>query len=448
MSNNQEKTQISAVGEATVISEREEGIQFECLPGREVELATEARLLPVLFRVSSPKAVVGRRMPVNLCLLIDRSGSMSGQPLQYAKEACGYVVDSLGEDDVLSIVCFDDRVEVIMPPRRVVNKELIKQHISPIQARGTTNIYEAIGAAGEQVGSVEMGVKRVILLTDGAPTAGPVDHGSIVGQAQKQTEMSITLSTLGFGVEYNEELLAGIARASRGSHYYISNPELIPEIFRSELGSILSLVGRNLEVNLRLPRWVQAWQLYGKEGDFGRRGLRFKLMDLEVGSSITAVAELMLHPRPGGKYRIAEASLKYGDCLQGGVEKELRRGVVVEFVGDADRIPEQLNPAVQRELEVAQATRGLERTMAGLSTMEMSRTQVAQELEATRATLVAQGRDLEATQVEKAIDDVAKGQDSQAGKTLMATLYGLESGKRKKTEEEGREMSGEGEQRT
>ena len=81
--------------------------------------------------------------------------------------------------------------------------------------------------------------------------------------------------------------------------------------------------------------------------------------------------------------------------------------------------------------------------MAGLSTMEMSRTQVAQELEATRATLVAQGRDLEATQVEKAIEDISKGQDSQAGKTLMATLYGLESGKKKEPTSGGQEPRAE-----
>jgi len=433
MMNDRDKTQISGSGEATVMSGRQDGLRFECLPGREVELATEPRLLPVLLRVSSTGAALGRRMPVNLCLLIDRSGSMGGQPLEFAKEACGYVVDSLEENDLLSIVSFDDRIEVIMPPRRVVNKQLIKQHVAAVEARGTTNIYEAIRAAGDQLASVGGGwVNRIILLTDGAPTAGPVDHASIVGQAQQQRERNITVSTLGFGIEYNEELLAGIARVSRGSHYYISQPELIPEIFRSELGSILSLVAKSLEVDIKLPRWVQGWQVYGREADFGRRSLRFGLMDLEAGSSIAVVVELMLHPRPGGRYRIAEATLTYEDSFAGGTEKRITQPIVVEFVGDPSKVPEQLNPAVDQELQVASAAKNLERTMAGLSSMELSRTQVAEELAATKFTLLAQGRDLEATQVEEAIQNISKGADSEAGKALMATLYGLESGKQRK----------------
>ena len=449
MSNESDRTQISSagehtvVGDSTVISEKGETVLFECVQGREVELATEPRLLPVLFRVSSPGLAPGRRMPVSLCVVIDRSGSMEGQPLECAKRACNYVVDSLDQDDLLSIVCFDDRIDVIMPPRKVVNRELIKQHIAPIQARGTTNIYEAIGVAGSQLASVgSAGVSRIILLTDGAPTAGPEDYSSIVGQAQAQKERGITLSTLGFGIEYNEELLAGMARVSRGSHYYISDPELIPEIFRSELGSILSLVARDLELSLRLPRWVQGWRVYGKEADFGRRSLRFGMMDLEAGSSIATVVELMLHPRPGGQYRIAEATLTYEDCLSGGARRESHQSIVVEFVGDPAQVPEEISPAVNQELQVAAAAQNLEKTMAGLSTMELSRTQVAQELEATRTALVAQGRNLEATQVDQAIQSMAKGADSEAGKTLMATLYGLESGKKREAEAAGAQEVG------
>jgi hypothetical protein len=171
--------------------------------------------------------------------------------------------------------------------------------------------------------------------------------------------------------------------------------------------------------------------VYGKEAEFGRRSLRFAMMDLEVGSSIATVAELMLHPRPGGRYRIAEATLRYEDCLAGGEERTLLQPIVVEFVSDPARVPQEMNPAVHQELQVAAAARSLERTMVGLSSMELSRTQVAQELEATKAALLAQGKDLEATQVEQAIRSVSEGQDSQAGKALMATLYGLESGKTK-----------------
>src|SRR3979411_2628066 len=84
---------------------------------------------------------IGRRAPINVCLCIDRSGSMEGEPLEYVKRACGYVVDLLEPSDVLSVVTFEEQLDVVMPARRVMNKALIKEHINRIQAGNTTNLY-------------------------------------------------------------------------------------------------------------------------------------------------------------------------------------------------------------------------------------------------------------------------------------------------------------------
>ncbi len=93
----------------------------------------------------------GTRTPLNICLVIDRSGSMEGDPLNYVKTACGYVVDLLSPDDLLSIVTFEETVEVLMPPRRVVNKDLVKQHINRIVPGNTTNLYDGLALAAQQV---------------------------------------------------------------------------------------------------------------------------------------------------------------------------------------------------------------------------------------------------------------------------------------------------------
>jgi Ca-activated chloride channel family protein len=101
---------------------------------------------------TSTQAGRGTRLPLNIALVIDRSGSMDGEPLEYAKRACGYVVDLLEPDDILSVITFEENVEVIMPARRVVNKPLVKEYINRIYAGNTTNL--AGTASGLHAGGV------------------------------------------------------------------------------------------------------------------------------------------------------------------------------------------------------------------------------------------------------------------------------------------------------
>src|SRR5687768_8351383 len=169
-------------------------LELEAIVGNRFGYAPENSREHLLLLLKSSGAMMGRRMPLNLCLVIDRSGSMEGEPLEYVKRACGYVVDLLEQNDILSVVTFEERVEVVMPARRVLNKGLIKEHINRIQPGNTTNIYEGLMAGASQVASVraESYVNRVVVLTDGEPTAGIKDYTSIVGCAAEQRSRGVT----------------------------------------------------------------------------------------------------------------------------------------------------------------------------------------------------------------------------------------------------------------
>ncbi len=405
-------------------------LTLRCLMGAARILATEPSVAHVLIQAEAGSAATGRRQPLNLSLALDRSGSMEGEPLDYVKQACAHVVDLLSPDDLLSIITFEEQVEVLMPARRVVNKDLIKQHIARIIAGRTTNLYDGIAASGAQIASVPGAgyLRRMVILTDGEPTAGLRDFNSIVGQVAALKDKGVTVTALGFGPEYNEELLAGMARRGGGNYYYISRPDLLPEFFRHELDALMTVAATNVRLALNLPRFTTVRQVYGYSPEHGSRRVEVALPDLERGMTLSVVAELGLEARPGGPYRALEAELTFDDAAAGGGARTLRADATAEFVTDAAQIGGE-DPLVAQHVELAQASRNIERTVMGMRTQQISPMTAMIELEKTQRLLLSQGRVEEAADIGRAVADLKSGGVSGAEKTLVGAVLNLDQGK-------------------
>ncbi|MCC2668973.1 MAG: von Willebrand factor type (vWA) domain-containing protein [Armatimonadetes bacterium] len=416
----------------TAMSGSQNALSIELIPGNQFAHSLRSSVEHAIVQVDASGVVFGRRMPVNLCLVIDRSGSMEGEPLDYVKRACGHVVDLMDPNDILSVVTFDDRSEVVMPARRVVNKALVKEHINRIQPGNTTNLYDGIAAGASQVASVrsEGYVNRVMVLTDGEPTSGVKDYSSIVGCAAEQRTRGISTTALGFGPEYNEELLAGLAKRGGGNYYYIARPVLIPEVFRSELEQLLTLVAKNIRLRLVLGKWVEVRQVYGQQPAFGPRTVDVQLPDLERGASLRTLVELNMGRRPAATYRVARAEVSYDDCVTGAFNQRIEGDLVFNFVTDGSMVASGVNGTVQRELEVARASRNIERTMMGLKTQQLSTGMAMQDLQRTQMLLVQSGMQEQAAEVGQAIQGLRSG-SGDAEKTLIGTMLDLDLGKRK-----------------
>lgn len=406
-------------------------LSMQALGGNQYALATRNGLENALFQITAPGDISGRRMPLNLSLIIDRSGSMEGEPLEYVKQACGYVVDLLEPSDVLSIVTFADNVEVVMPARRVVNRALIKEHIQRIQVGNTTNLFDGIVAGAAQVASLRTDgyVNRLLVFTDGEPTTGVRDFQSIVGCVAEQKSRNIVTTALGFGPDYNEELLAGMARRSGGNYYYISRPDLIPEVFRKEMDTLLTLTAKNLRLKLMLARWTQLQRFIGYEAAVSERSVEVDLPDIERGAVVSVLAEFELGRRPSGAYRVARAVLTFDNCVTGALEETLEADLVFEFVTDAGMLASGVNPTVRREVELSQASRSLERTMMGLKTEQLNPDLALTELERTQVLLQKSGATEQAAEVTRAIQALKQG-TGDVEKTLIGTVMDLDLGKR------------------
>ncbi len=370
----------------------------------------------------------GARLPLNISLVLDRSGSMDGEPLEYAKRACAYVVDLLEPDDILSIVTFEEGADVIMPARRIANKALVKDYINRIYTGNTTNLSEGLAVACREVASAKTAntLNRVLLLTDGEPTAGTRDFASIVGQVAEQKARGITVTALGFGPDYNEELMAGIARRSGGNYYYIARPELIPEVFRRELDTLMKISARSLRLSLALSRGVTVRQVYGQQPAFGPRRAEVPLIDVEQATGLSSLWQLEMTPRHAGIYRLAIAELLYDDTLTGRQEK-ITADVTLEFTTDRLKLGAGPDPRVQAEIEVARAARSLDKTVMGMKTQQLDRTQAMHELNRTKTLMLDQGKLAQAQQITQAMQDIQGG--GSVEKTLMGTIYTLDQGK-------------------
>ena len=207
-----------------------------------------------------------KRVPLNISLVLDRSGSMEGDAMKFAKEAAKFVVKQLSSEDLLSIVNYDDVVEVTSPSQAVINKEILIDKIDKIYDRNSTNLSGGTLEGYKQVASTkkENYVNRVLLLTDGLANVGVTEPSQLNKIASsKFQETGIALSTFGLGASYDENLLTQMAESGRGNYYYIDRADKIPDIFAKELDGLLSVVAQNASVSIVLPAGVKCEKVYG-----------------------------------------------------------------------------------------------------------------------------------------------------------------------------------------
>lgn len=196
------------------------------------------------------------RVPLNLSLVIDRSGSMAGDKIAYAKKAAQFIVDNLSPEDRVSIVQYDDIVEVLSPSAPVQNKQELRQRIALMEARNMTNLSGGMLAGYEQVERTKQArfVNRVLLLSDGLANHGITDPAVLQQLVQEKfRNAGIAVSTFGVGADFNELLMTSLSEYGGANYYFIESPDKIPGIFAEELRGLLAVVAQGVKMEIQLP---------------------------------------------------------------------------------------------------------------------------------------------------------------------------------------------------
>ncbi len=236
--------------------------------------------------------------PLNLSIVIDRSGSMAGERIAKVKEALLAFVHKLRSVDRVSIIVFSDQAEVLVAPQVVEDTNLFQRAIGSVVADGSTNLCAGLMLGYEQVKEHFDAEKtnRVILLTDGLANRGVTDSEQITSQSKAFNDEGIDLSTIGVGTEFNYELMRQLARAGRGLIHFVGDDEDIDKVFVDELQSLLAQSASDVNVEIKYGEDLSLLNAYGYAPTYKSHSIRYSLDNLNAGATQVMLSQLQVKP--------------------------------------------------------------------------------------------------------------------------------------------------------
>ncbi len=391
-----------------------------------------------------------RRPPLNLSLVLDRSGSMEDTgKIEYLKKAAKMAVDRLSGKDYLSIVEYDDQITVMWPSARVESTYPIKRLIDALEPRGSTNLVggmmRGVDEVQDRLDDIESDktISRVLLLSDGLANQGVTDPREIRRLVRAAKKDGVRISTMGLGRDYDEDLMQAIAEYAGGTYYYIEHPNQMARIFEQELRTLFTTVAKDVRFEFSAAQGIKDVQVvsFGSAEEPGSSD--FDMEDFYAGEKRSLL--LRIEPEEGlfedhsGNVGIGEISFTYKEAETGLVEEFISR-VTVELTDDKNRAAAATNNEVLVEARLFEAER---LHTAAISQYEAGNFEVADEMmaslaedvEADNSVLNDQRLDnkIEALRVERDQMSVASAAPEQRSSYLKSTkqrLYNAQKGKR------------------
>jgi len=227
----------------------------------------EVRHLAQLGFASGLDPTTFKRAPLHLVAVIDKSGSMSGQPLDLVKESLIEALGHMTPDDELSIVLYGDRSHVYMQPTRVRDRAAIARQIAGITSAGSTNMEEGL-AVGFQLASAHKfkGNTRVMLFTDERPNVGNTHARGFMGMARDASRSGVGMTTVGVGVQFGAELATAISSVRGGNLFFFPSAAKMKQVFEDEFDTMVTELAHDMKLELRPAKGLKIVGVHGIPG--------------------------------------------------------------------------------------------------------------------------------------------------------------------------------------
>ena len=298
------------------------------------------------------------RTPVNVAFVIDRSGSMDGARIAQARAAAIMAIKRLGPDDIASLVIFDDKVDVILPAQNLTAPDTFVDEIRRIGVRGTTAIYAGVKAGADEVRKFKdpRRLNRVVLLSDGLANVGPSRPEEFGALGRTLLKEGISVSTIGLGASYNEDLMLQLARASDGNHAFASAPTDLIQIFNREFDDVLASCAQMVSIDVDLKPGVRLVRAISRDGEVQANHGRFELNQIYAATEHYVLLELAFDgATPADEQEFGRVQVAY-TAPDTGARQTIEAPVRGRFSESADEPKAQLDRSVM-DAVVEQTTR-------------------------------------------------------------------------------------------
>jgi Ca-activated chloride channel family protein len=274
--------------------------------------------IDMMVRVQGPEQPEGDKAkvtPKRLSLVVDRSGSMSGQPLHEALKCVQHIAGCMTPQDRISVVVYDDNVNVLMPLGPVTSPDAMKRLLATVDSGGSTNLF---GGWEDGAKQLEMGqnssISRVILLSDGQANHGLLEQDAIEKHCREWLAKGVSTTTVGLGRGFNEDLMIAMAKAGGGQQYYGQTAADLFDSFDEELSLLQALCLRQLSLKLIPAQGViiEPLGVFDQNADGS-----YQLSDLAWGAESWLAVRLHISPTAAGQSRDLLAATVQGRALDG-----------------------------------------------------------------------------------------------------------------------------------
>jgi Ca-activated chloride channel family protein len=308
-----------------------------------------------LLRIEGEAPQAADRTPLNLAIVLDRSGSMAGAKIHAAREAAALLVQQLAPEDFVSVVAYDTDVATVAEPSG--NAHQLSHLIRAIETGSMTNLSGG-WLRGRELAARNVAPKRasrILLLTDGLANVGIQDRDQLAGLCRAAHEEGIRTTTIGFGADYDEVLLGRMAEAGGGHMHYIEHVDQAAAIFREELAGLLSLAAQNLSVTVKPAAATTAVAVHHS---YPRSetpdGLKLELGDLYAREPKLVLFEFLVGPGAADPVTIAELTVEAAVI---GTDGSVKMQQIAVAISTSLADGPLSNPEVRREQLLLEAAR-------------------------------------------------------------------------------------------
>ncbi len=288
------------------------------------------------------------RAPVNMAIVLDRSGSMAGEKLARAREAAIKAIGLLQSGDIVAVVTYDSVVNVVVPATRVSDKQSIYAAIRRIRDGGRTALFAGVSKGASEVRKFldKTRVNRVILLSDGLANIGPSTPSELGQLGASLGKEGISVTTIGLGLGYNEDLMTQLAGMSDGHHAFVQNSADLNRIFAAEFNTALTVVANQLTIIIKCANSIRPIRVLGRQAEIIGQEVHVKLNQLSSNQEKFVMLEVEVPPGVAGETQdLASVDVSYLD-LRAKRRDSLQKTVSVNFSKEREKVKKAVNQPV------------------------------------------------------------------------------------------------------